>query len=157
MSAVLGTLARFASNNMPLVILAVVLILAGVVSVVPLGNIEDIARLVIAVVAAASGVYVIYRGLMTRSKIDDFLAALFGMMLLGIAAYLGFGFNIISMFSEYVSALQSVTPYLVTAIVALVGTVLVTRRGISQFIGLFLILGALAYLGVNLVQLIRWW
>ena len=156
MSEFLRPLMRLTSNT-PLLVLAIILILAGIVSITPLGQMQDIARLVIAVLAAVSGIYVIYHGLMTRSKVDDFLAALFGLMLLGIAAYLGFGFNIISMFSEYVSALQSVTPYLVTAIVALVGTVLVTRRGISQFIGLFLILGALAYLGVNLVQLIKWW
>ncbi|MHC1629323.1 MAG: hypothetical protein ACXQTI_10940, partial [Candidatus Nezhaarchaeales archaeon] len=156
MSEFLRPLMRITSNT-PLLVLAIILILAGIVSITPLGQMQDIARLVIAVLAAVSGIYVIYHSLMTRSKVDDFLGALFGMLLLGIAAYLGFGFNIISMFTQYANALQSVTPYLIAAITALAGIVLVTRRGLSQLIGVFLIIAAMAVLGVNLINLIKWW
>jgi len=156
MSEILRPLARITSNT-PLVVLAIILILAGIVSITPLGQMQDIARLVIAVLAAVSGIYVIYHSLMSRSKVDDFLGALFGMLLLGIAAYLGFGFNIINMFTEYASALQSVTPYLIAATTALAGIVLVTRRGLSQLIGVFLIIASMAVLGVNLINLVKWW
>ncbi len=148
----------FMNLDAPIIILAVVLVVAGIVNIIPLGDLQNIAKLTLAIVSGAAGVWVIYHSLMSRSKIDDFLGALFGMLLLGISAYLGFGFNVLGLFSQYVSALQASLPYIIAAILALAGIVLVTRKDkLAQIMGIFLIISAMATFGINYLGLFKWW
>ena len=149
-------LAALLRSNAPLIAVAIVLILVGLSTVVELSSIYSIARYVVAIMAGAAGVYIIYSSMMSRSKVDDLLGALLGILLLGVAAYLGFGYDVFTMIQQYASALQSMVPWIVAATMSLVALWLVQRRGIYTAIGIFLLLAALAIMGIKLSNLFGW-
>ncbi|MCE4601270.1 MAG: hypothetical protein F7C38_06885 [Desulfurococcales archaeon] len=130
----------------PTLILGVVLLLTVLDYVKPglLGDFSNLARLTIGVLAAASGVYIIYNAMQTRSKADDFIATFFALMLFAVAAYFGFGFDVTGTMSSLFEMFKALVPFLIAAASALTGVVMLSKRdNIARGIGIVLMIVAL--------------
>ena len=126
--------------------LGVILLLVVLDYVQPglLGDFSYLARIVIGILAAAAGIYIIYDAMQSRSKADDFVSTFFALTLFALAAYLGFGLDLTGAMSSLFNIFKALVPFLIAAASALTGVVMLSKRdNIARGIGIVLMVVAL--------------
>lgn len=144
-------------RGFPLIVLGLVIVLIALNYYVPnlLGSFSIIARWVLGALACGAGIWIIYSGIESRTKIDDLLSLLFGGILISLGAFLGFGIDIASLLYSTGTAIQAVVGPIIAATLVLVGIYFLQRRGgWDDFIGIVLVIAGLGVLGISLTQYI---
>lgn len=145
------------SRGFPLVVLGLIIVLVALNYYVPnlLGSFSTIARWVLGALACGAGIWIIYSGIESRTKIDDLLSLLFGGVLISLGAYLGFGVDVANLLTGIGGAIRAVVGPIIAATLVLVGIYFLQRRGgWDDFIGIILVIAGLGVLGISLTQYI---
>lgn len=146
------------ARNLPLLAVGLLVVLLALNYYVPnlLGNMEWMGRVVLGVMATAGGIYVIYKSAISGTKIDDILGLMFGAVLIGIGAYMGFGVDIATLLSQFGASFANIVQPVVGASIVFVGMYFLQRRGTyDDFIGVIMIIAGLAVFGISLVNYIN--
>ena len=146
-------------NYLPLAVFGLVLLLIGIVMIYPeigsaAGIAADVVKHALSAAAGITGLYILYRSLASKSKIDDMIGLVSGFVLLGIAVYTELGTFMTSIFTNVADFLVRSTAYIVAAAFALTG-VMIASKTRSKLLSILLILAALAILGVSLLNVFR--
>lgn len=140
---------------MPFAVLGIVLILVGLDYYKP-GLLSDfgwIGRTALGIMFAAGGLYVVYIGMMTETKLDDIFSVFVGLLLFSLAAFFGFGMNVTSIMDTLFNTLKPVVVWILAATLGYIGLTHVSSRPgkYNQLAGLvlfFLALGLIIYTAI---------